>query len=391
MRSFKKYTFLGFFFVAMQNLNAQELTLPAFLKQVAQNHPFIKQTHVKVNQAVAKILKAKGTLDPKIFLDKNEKEFQKKTYFNQNQISLKIPTRWGIALKTFYEKNTGVFLNPADKTPKKGLYGVGISVPLARDLLNNQRITDIKKAQLFQKQSLAAQQIAMNQIFYEAIISYADWLFAERALAVYQENLKNAEERLENVRKNFKAGDKSALDTLETSVFLNSQFLAYQKAQLNLMEKKIEISNFLWSENAMPLKLTDSTKIALETLQNIKKILDIEQMDWNVALENHPKIRTLNLKSQSIALSKKLALNQMLPKINLQYNLLSEYKNFSPEFNNEQYKWGVKISLPLFLRKQRGAFKIANYKLQELFFEKKQVQNVFIQQSKTPASQRKIL
>lgn len=366
----------------MQNVTAQEFTLAAFLKQVAQNHPFIKQTHLKVNQAIAKILKAKGTLDPKIFLDKNQKEFQKKAYFNQNQISLKIPTRWGVAFKTFYEKNMGIFLNPTDKTPKKGLYGVGISVPLARGFLNNQRITDIKKAQLFRKQSLAKQQMMINQIFYEAIVSYVDWIFAEKNLKVYKESLENAEERLENVRKNFKAGDKSALDTLETHVFWNNQFLAYEKAKLNLIQKKIDVSNFLWSENAAPLQLTNATKVALETLQNIQNILDIEEMDWNTTLENHPKIQDLDLKSKSIALSKKLALNQMLPKIDLQYNLLSEYKNFSPEFSNEQYKWGLKISMPLFLRKQRGAFKIANYKLQEIFFEKKQVQNVLSNKAK---------
>ena len=365
----------GLFFVIVQNIAAQELTLAAFLKQVADNHPFIKQSDLRVRQAIAKLLKAKGSLDPKISFDKNQKQFQNKPYFNQNQIQLKIPTRWGIALKSFYQRNTGVFLNPSENTPQKGLYGLGVSIPLAQGLLNNQRITEIKQAKLFQQQSLATQQMAVNQMLYEATVSYIDWIFAQRKLTVYQESLENAKQRLDNVRINFRAGDKSAMDTLESSVFLNSQRLAYQKAQLDLIAKKISVSNFLWSEQAAPLALKNTSKADTTTLYNIKTTLDLSPINWAAAIENHPKIKALTLKSESVALSKKLALNQMLPKVDLQYNWLSQYNAFSPSFDNEQYKWGLKVSMPLFLRKQRANFKIAKYKLQDLIFETKQAKN----------------
>ena len=65
---------------------------------------------------------------------------------------------------------------------------------------------------------------------------------------------------------------------------------------------------------------------------------------------------------------RKLKRENLKPTVQLKYNSLSpEIRDIN--FNNydiDNYKWGAKVSLPLFLRKERGELQISNYKLKDL-------------------------
>ena len=76
----------------------------------------------------------------------------------------KIPTWYGISLKSNYELNSGNYVNPQNLTPEEGLLGIGISASLAKDLLINKRMATLKQAKLFREQSVIDGQIAINNI-----------------------------------------------------------------------------------------------------------------------------------------------------------------------------------------------------------------------------------
>ena len=68
----------------------------------------------------------------------------------------------------------------------------------------------------------------------------------------------------------------------------------------------------------------------------------------------------------------------MLPKIDLEYSYISE-PSYINNTNFENYKAGLNFSFPLFLRKERGNLKLAQFKVQntqlELDLEKLQLTN----------------
>jgi len=79
---------------------------------------------------------------------------------------------------------------------------------------------------------------------------------------------------------------------------------------------------------------------------------------------------SLDYKIQSLDVERRLKANKLLPKINAEYNFLTETPELSRSFNNAQYKGGVSISLPLFLRKERGDLRLAKIKLNDVTFER---------------------
>jgi outer membrane protein TolC len=53
-----------------------------------------------------------------------------------------------------------------------------------------------------------------------------------------------------------------------------------------------------------------------------------------------------------------------LPKVDLSYSYLSE-PQYIDSYKFENYKVGINFSYPIFLRKERGGLKLAQYKIQE--------------------------
>ena len=89
----------------------------------------------------------------------------------------------------------------------------------------------------------------------------------------------------------------------------------------------------------------------------------------NFDVDNHSKIKSLAYKIKSLNIDKKLKLNNLLPKLDVQYNFLTQNRNQINSLKIENYKASINFKLPLFLRKERGDFKLAKIKLQDKKFE----------------------
>ncbi|MCG8183650.1 TolC family protein [Tenacibaculum piscium] len=349
------------------------LSLEESLGYVKKYHPIIKQAKLIVNTNQAKLLKARGGFDPKIEVDYSNKNFKNTEYYKTLVSSFKIPTWYGIELKASYENNSGKYLNPQYKTPKNGLYNVGVSVSLAKNLFINKRMATLKKAKIYTKQSKLEQQLLVNTILFDAISAYLNWTQYYQQYSVFQNYYANATIRHHNVIKNFKAGDKAAVDTLETSINLENRKLDLEKARIKHLKSKVAFSNYLWINNNIPMELKNNMIPDIATFSKIDKLLKIVENDFNKIdendLEQHPKLKLLALKKNNLQINKRLKINNLLPKIDFQYNLLSsEVHNFD-SFNASNYKNSLQVSVPLFLRKSRGDLKIAKIKLQDLDFE----------------------
>ena len=117
---------------------------------VKKNHPVVAQANLIISEGEAQLLRARGSFDPNLEIDYAQKQFEDTEYYDNLNAVFKIPTWYGISLKSNYELNSGNYVNPQNLTPEEGLLGIGISASLAKDLLINKRMATLKQAKLLE-------------------------------------------------------------------------------------------------------------------------------------------------------------------------------------------------------------------------------------------------
>ncbi|CAH8291250.1 outer membrane protein TolC [Mariniflexile fucanivorans] len=355
-------------------LPAQEgtsiISLSEYLGYVKTFHPIVKQANLLINESEAKLMKARGAFDPKFEIDYNQKTFKNTEYYNKLNATFKIPTWYGIELKGNFEENTGDYLNPEATVPDDGLYSAGVSVSLAQGLLINKRMAMLKQAKMYIKQAKADRQILVNTILYNATTTYFNWLKTYNEKRVYEDFLNNAIMRFDGVKKSFEVGEMPAIDTLEARITLNDRRLNLEKARVKFMKSSLELSNYLWLDENTPVEINDDIIPDINTFESVDTILNTSGLEIeNLNINDHPKMQSLDYKLQGLTIEKRLSLNNLLPKVDLQYNFLSQTPEVSRSFSTSAYKSGLNVSIPLFLRKERADLKLAQLKIQDTKFE----------------------
>ena len=363
------------FFISCLALQGQEgdqmvLRFNEYLGYVKKYHPIAKQADLQLGIGQANLMKARGGFDPKIEVDYDQKKFKGTEYYDRLNATFKIPTWYGIELKGNFEQNDGEFLNPMETLPSEGLYSAGISMSVGQGLWINDRMATLKKAKYFRNRSKADRDLLVNQILYDASLAYFDWLKAYKEALIFRNFLDNANTRFEGIKSSANAGDIAAIDTVEAKIAMQSRALGLEQANVGLMKQTLVLSNFLWINEGIPIELQPNvipeTEIEAEidiTLEILGKPLD------SFTIENHPKLKSLGYKIDGLRVEKRLMANRLLPKIDMEYNFLTETPEFINSFETEQYKGGISFRLPLFLRKERGDLQLAKFKLQEAQFE----------------------
>jgi outer membrane protein TolC len=354
-----------------------ELSYNEFLGYVKKYHPLVKQADLKLNEAQANLMKARGAFDPKIEVDFSEKQFKNNEYYSILNSSFKIPTWYGIELKAGFDNAEGIYLNPENTMPNSGLTSFGISVPIGQGLFINQRMADVRKAKIARNLNTAERNLQATEVIYEASVSYLNWKRSFEEVKLYENYLKNALIRYDGVSKLIEQGDKPAIDSVEAGIVVKTRRLNLEVAQLKLTKAKLELSNYLWLENNIPLELGDNLQPEKSLTRTIRETLQINELG-NIDVENNPKIQALDAKINMLKVDRKLKSNALLPKLDLSYNYLSE-PSYIDNYRFKDYKIGVNFSFPLFLRKERGSLKLADIKIQDsefgLQFERKNLEN----------------
>lgn len=356
-----------------------ELSYNEFLGFVKKYHPLVKNAQIQINEAQASLLKARGAFDPRIEVDFNKKQFKDQTYYSILNSSFKIPTWYGIEIKASFDNNEGIYLNPENTLPNQGLTSLGIRIPLGQGLFINDRMANLRKAKIQLQLSKSEQQLEAVSVLYDASIAYFNWKKNHDEVQLYEQYKVNALQRFKGIKTLIEQGDKPAIDSIEAKIVLKNRELNLEDAQLKLTKAKLTLSTFLWLENNIPLELGEQIipETALKaTIQETLKTNDLLLSDFTVA--SHPKINALQSKMAILNVDRKWKANQLLPKIDLGYTYLSEPSYFD-RYRLEDYKIGVNFSFPIFLRKERGDLKLAQFKIQEtqsiLDFEKLQLTN----------------
>lgn len=358
------------FLIQGQEQDSIILRFNEYLGYVKKYHPIAKQAELTLGIGQANLMKARGGFDPKIQVDYDRKQFKGSEYYDRLNAAFKIPTWYGIELKGTFEQNDGDFLNPAETVPTDGLYSAGVSMSVGQGLWINERMATLKQAKYFREQSKADGDLLVNQILYEASLAYFDWLRAHNEALVYKNFLNNADIRFQGIKKRAETGDLAAIDTVEAKIAVQNRALSFEQAKVQLMKRSLELSNFLWMNNNVPVELKENVLPDSNIDGEIDTTLEIlgKPLD-SFTLENHPKLLSLGYKIDGLRVDKNLKANKLLPKIDLEYNFLTETPEFVNSLQTQEYKGGVNFRMPLFLRKERGDLKLAKFKLQDAQYD----------------------
>ena len=345
----------------------QILTFEDYNAIVTQHHPLAVQAELVKQTGDATVQMARGGFDPKLGADVSQKYFKGDQYYSLIDAGLKVPTWFGIEAYAGYEENGGSFLNPENSTSGGGLAYAGISIPVGRGLFIDERRAELRKAQIFQKSTRVEQRLMMNDLLYDAGKAYWDWFMAYEVLQVYEEALALAEFRFNAVKQEAASGDKPTIDTLEAGIQLQNRQLALQQAQLEYRNATAMLGVFLWQNGQIPLELEETTiplDMATVRLQATDMMI-IDRMDSLVA--NHPYLQQFRFKIDQLKIDRRMKIENLKPQLDLKYNALNQVVGNNPfaDLSINNYNWGLQFSMPIPLRKERGALRLAKLKIQD--------------------------
>ncbi|GER58069.1 transporter [Patiriisocius marinus] len=347
------------------------LTFEEYLGYVKMHHPLMKQAELTLKMGEANLLKSRGGFDPKIEVDYDRKKFKDTEYYDQLNATFKLPTWYGIEFKANFEENSGQFLNPSLTVPEDGLYSAGVSFSLAQGLLINERMATLKQARFFKEQTKADRDLLVNNLLFEASQAYFNWIEATNEQTIYQNFLDNATTRLKAIERSVETGDKAAIDITEARIILQTRQLNLEAATLKKQKAVLAASNFIWL-NDIPMEIESTISPSLPSIETLETSLLIDGItNIEMVLATHPKLKSLDAKIESLHVARSLKRNKLLPKLDLQYNFLSQDYDQLNNFNTANYKAFVNFSIPLFLRKERGDVQLATLKINDVSFERK--------------------
>ena len=360
------------FFTYLQTLIAQEgqtLSLEAYLQQVQANHPLARQIRLLGQRGEQEIRRAKGGLDPLIGTQFDHKTFDTKNYFSILNAYLKVPTGYGPELETGYSYTNGIYLNQENTLPSNGQMYLGVNVPLLQGFWTDERQVAVREANLVNQRNVQEIRLLLNDLLYEAAKAYWEWSQDYYEIILIEQSLGLAEQRHEATKQSFFQGDKPGIDTLEAFLVIQDRLLRLREARLHYQQSTFALNSFLWSANGQPQELAPTVyPTALEP----DKIAALEETVLQQALFQtdslHPALEWYRIEQERLEWERRLKSNKILPKLDLKYNWLA-VDNFTfiddVETASHNYKFGLKFSMPLFLRQPRADLELTKIKMQE--------------------------
>jgi len=369
MRTWLTFIMVLLSFGSIANDTLKTLSEDQFINIVRTYHPVARQAQLMVDRARAELTASRAGFDPAFYLHTDRKTFDGKEYYDYFNPELKIPTWYGIEVKAGLEENLGGFTNP-ELTQGQSSY-LGVSVPVGKNLLMDKRRAVLRQAKIFREQSKAERQLMINDLMNDAYDSYWYWVKNYEVFRILTEAVSVNERRLNLVRLGFQQGDRPAIDTTEALAQLQSFQLARNEAFLNFRNSGLMLSNYLWRAVDTPYYLPDNVvpdsswrNLNIETAQ-----LPVLDELVSIAREEHPKLAVYDFKLQMLDIERRLKFQNLLPTLNVNYNILNSgynvLKDASTALYRNNYKFGIDFGLPLRLSQGRGEYAVTKIKITE--------------------------
>lgn len=356
-----------------KNDSSTVLSLQSFLGIVKKYHPIAKQADLLGEQAKANLRIARGGFDPLLHSDYDRKEFYGKNYYSFFSSELKIPSWYGIEIKTGYDIAYGLNVNPENNLPDNGIYYLGISLPVLRNLLMDKKRSDLLKARIFTQVNEQEKIRILNSLLVDAIQSYYYWSEANQVKSLFNIAQQVAFIRYRATVRAYELGDRAAIDTTEALTQYQQRVFQFNEADLNLQKARLIVSQFMWLENNTGYNLPETISPEAIDSSFVQSMLNapLENLDDLLAqiYTRHPILKQYELKLKELDIERKLKVESLKPTLNLNYNLLSpgffNYTTPDTRVFTNYYKVGFNFSMPLTFAQGRGELQQTRLKIKE--------------------------
>ncbi len=341
---------------------AQNIILPSyndFISGILQNNPLSKRANNEKKYAELQLKAARGNYDPLLSGNYDQKQFSGKNYFTTLNSEIKQPIFTSQYLKFGYDYGVGQSLSPELNTPSQGLPYMGLEVGVLQGLIIDKRRAEVLKSREYINYYTAEQQIQLNNLLLESSLRYFEWLFSAKQIALNNYFMDAAKKRLEGIEALANIGERATVDTVEAAIFYQTRLLDLQNAQMDNLKSTNDLSTFIWQNNsASSLSSNYQALDSLETYYNKAKSMLAENL--NVLNIQNPILSKYGALQNVLDVDVRLKKEMIKPILNVKYNFLSTSSSaINPVFSNNNYKWGLNMSLPLLLRNPRNEYKMA--------------------------------
>jgi outer membrane protein TolC len=255
---------------------------------------------------------------------------------------------------------------------------------LGRGLFTDDRRAALKQAKLFAVMATAEQVKLINKILLDAAKDYWQWYYSFYNYRLLGRNAVIAEEIFRRVKLDASLGEAAAIDTVQAKITLQQRLVERQEAFLEFLNTGIKISNYLWDNAGYPVQL--SIDVAPILVLNDGQLLSNQTLEELVfqAKQNHPELIKLRTKIDQLEVDRKLAVEYLKPRLDLNYNFINQplrpNGDFQPFRIGSDYKFGVDFSMPILLRKERGKLALTKVKIQSTQYEQTQAEREIVNQ-----------
>ena len=330
------------------------LDIKSFINLVLANHPMVRQSQIEIEQGDAKVRKARGAFDPIIEGNRKEKVFDGTDYYDLEYYGLKVPTWFGIEGFAGYDRASGTYFNPENRTPADGQWQAGLSVPIGQGLWVDKRRTVLRQAQTMQAASYVEQERIVNDMLLMASQVYWNWQLRLRSFAAYAEAEVIAQEVLESVKLAYLYGDRAAIDTLEATIQLQNWTQLRIESYLQYQTAGFELETFLWDAQGRPLAISEFS--IPDTSQGGAGIPLQQPNQPLTAALNNPSYRLIDYKRRELKYEERWQIERLKPELRLNFYAINEPINIDLiPFQGQRF--GFDFRFPLFLRDARGSLR----------------------------------
>lgn len=349
----------GLFSAAQQTLSLEE-----YLNLVKKYHPIAKQAALDVEIARANVTSARGAFDPRFENEISRKEFGGLLYYDHQITEIKVPTWYGIDVVTGIESLSGQRTSDPDTKGNSSYFG--FSVPVGKGLLMDKRRADLQQAKIFSQLSVQEQRAVVNDLLYEAAKSYWNWWQQHQTRALFAQTIRNAEERFRLIKTSARLGERPAIDTVEALAQLQSFQLRDAEIAVLVTNAGLETGVFLWREDGTAYNLP-ATVVPQGAAPVTLEAMQLESLVQQVQL--HPELQQYRFKLDALQVEKRLKFQSLLPQVYLKYNQLNKShdlaKSFQQPWLQNNYRYGVAVSVPLRFSEGRGEYRKAKLKIEQ--------------------------
>ena len=340
------------------------LTEAQLVSVVKRFHPVARQVSLDVRIAEANLTASRAPFDPVAAVDNSRKEFDGITYYDQQWTQIKIPTWYGIDIHAGTETLKGDRINPEET--KGSINFLGVSVPLVQNLLTDKRRAAVQLARVLKERSVVNRKAALNDLVTDALLAYWDWWEQQQVMDMIGASVSNAKARLAMVKAAHALGERPAIDTLEAATQV--QLFQQQQTEANMLFQKsrLELSNYLWKEGEVPYELPEG---AVPETPKPQQFPLLETLLASARVQ--PLLLDYNYKLKSLGIEKRVKFQSLLPEVTAKYNSISRdlSKTFNGALFDNNYRFGLGMSVPLRLSEGRGAYRAAKLKIEQTRME----------------------